>query len=132
MDKHLARVLLCAALLIPIWAPDSATAADKPKNEFNQAKKSDLTYDGSITAIDAAARTVTIKQKQKGSLTFSVPADAMLFVKHKKGAASLSDFKVGEDVNVLYQQNGNTLVCRSLWEPGSSPTDKEHKLQKKS
>jgi Cu/Ag efflux protein CusF len=130
MDKHLARVLLCTALLIPVLAPGWAVAADKPKNAFNQEKKNDLSYDGSITAIDVTAKTVTIKQKQKGALTFSVPADAILFVKHKKGAASLSDFKVGEDVNVLYQQNGNLLACRSMWQPGSNPSEKEHKVQK--
>lgn len=35
-------------------------------------------------------------QEKKGLMTFPIAKDCMMFVKHKKGAASLADFKVGE------------------------------------
>lgn len=54
----------------------------------------------------------------------------MLFVKHKKSGAGLGDFKVGEEVKVLYKQVGGALVCQSMWQPGSDPREKEHKIQK--
>jgi len=51
-------------------------------------------------------------------------------VKHKKGCASLSDFKVGEEEKLLYRQDGTNIVCNSLWQPGSNPAEKKHKIQK--
>src|SRR6266478_7975040 len=124
MKGHLARVLLCAALLSPAIAPGLAVAADKP-NEFNKDMKHDLKYEGSITAIDSTAGTVTVKSKEKGPLTLTVSKDSLLFVKHKKGAAALTDFKVGEEVHVLYVQSGTTIVANSMWHPGANPSEKQ-------
>ena len=112
--------------------PALAMAADKEPNKFNQAKRQDFKFQGEITALDAAAGTVTVNDKDKGPITLSVPQDCMLFVKHKKGAATLADFKVGNGVKLLYVQNGTNVVCTSMWQPGSHPREKEHKIQKES
>ena len=128
MKGQLSRVLLCIALLTPALAPRLAVAAEK--NAFVQDRKNDLEFHGSITAIDTNAVTVTVKNKEKGALTFTVTKDSLLFVKQKKGAATLADFKVGDEVNALYRQNGTALTCDSLWHPGSSPREKEHKIEK--
>ena len=130
MKGQLSRALLCVALLTPALTPGLAAATEK--NAFVQDKKNDLEFHGSITAIDTNALTVAVKSKEKGSLTFTVSKDSLLFVKQKKGAATLSDFKVGDEVNALYRQNGTVLACDSLWQPGSNPREKEHKAEKQS
>ena len=128
MKGQLSRVLLCIALLTPALAPRLAVAAEK--NAFKKDKQNDIEFHGSITAIDTNALTVTIKNKEKGAMTFAVAKDCLLFVKHKKGQAALTDFKVGEDVKVLYRQDAGALVCHSMWQPGSNPAEKEHRLEK--
>ena len=130
MKGQLSRVLLCVALLAPAITPGLALAADK--NAFLQDQKNDLAFHGSITAIDTNALTVVVKSKEKGSLTLTVSKDSMLFVKQKKSGATLSDFKVGDEVKALYRQNGTALACDSLWQPGSNPREKEHKIEKQS
>ncbi|HUK84130.1 MAG TPA: hypothetical protein VLZ12_16030 [Verrucomicrobiae bacterium] len=129
MRRQVARAFLCGVVLASPLASGGAAAAEK-QNAFEQEKKLDLEFEGKITTIDATASTVTVKHKHKGPMTFSVAKDCMMFVKHKKGAASLGDFKVGEEVKILYRQDATNVVCRSLWEPGSNPSEKEHKLQK--
>jgi len=129
MKRRIAGPLLSAVLLVSPFPSLVAFAAEK-QNAFESEKKTDLEFEGKITALDANAGSVTVKQEKKGSMTFSVAKDAMLFVKHKKGAATLADFKVGEEVKLLYVQNATNLVCRSLWQPGSNPSEKEHKIQK--
>jgi hypothetical protein len=128
MKGHLARVLLCAVLLSPAVAPRLAVAADKP-NEFGVDRKNDLDFKGAITALDATAGSVTIKNKEKGAMTFAVAKDCLLFVKHKKDGVTLADFKVGEEVRVLYSQAGTAIVCHSMWQPGSNPSEKQRKLE---
>ncbi|HTS17629.1 MAG TPA: hypothetical protein VMP11_08655 [Verrucomicrobiae bacterium] len=129
MKSRLSGIVLCAALLGLALGSGRAIAADAP-NKFDQAKKHDIEFTGSITAIDTNAPSVTVNSKEKGPMTLSVASDCMFFVKHKKGAAALSDFKVGEEVHVLYKQSGSAMVCDSMWEPGSNAAEKEHKVQK--
>jgi Cu/Ag efflux protein CusF len=129
MKKYLVRALLCSALLVTVLTFRGATA-ETPKNAFKEEEKKDLDYKGSITAVDATAGTVTISHKEKGPLTLTVAKDCLLFVKHKKGQASLADFKVGEEVKVLYRQDAGALVCHSMWQPGSHPSEKEHMIEK--
>jgi len=130
MKGHLARVLLCAALLAPAVMPGSAVAADKG-NQFMQDRKADLKYSGSITAIDATAGSVTIKNKEKGPLILGIAKDCLLFVKGKPGQAALADFKVGEEVHLYYSQAGTAIVCHSMWQPGANPREKEHEVENK-
>jgi Cu/Ag efflux protein CusF len=130
MNRRMGRPVLYAVLLVSALASGLALAAEK-QNAFEQEKRKDTQIDGKITAIDAAARTVTVKHDQK-SKTFSVAKDAMLFVNHKKGAASLADFKAGEEVRLLYRQDGSNVVCHSLWQPGANPEEKEHRIEKQS
>ena len=130
MKGHLARVLLCAALLAPAVMPGLAVAADKG-NEFMQDRKADLKYSGSITAIDATAGSVTIKNKEKGPLILGIAKDCLLFVKGKPGQAALADFKVGEEVHLYYSQAGTAIVCHSMWQPGANPREKEHEVENK-
>lgn len=120
MKGHLARVLLCVALLAPAIAPRLAVAADQP-NQYNVDKKKDLEFKGAITALDATAGSVTIKNKEKGSMTFAIAKDCLFFVKAKSGAAAVTDFKVGEQVHVLYNEAGTVLTCHSMWQPGVEP-----------
>ena len=129
MKRHLSGVLLCAALLIPAVLPGRATAADKETNKFSEVKKHDLELSGTITAMHTNG--VTIKLEGTGKKTFTVAKDCMFFVKHKEGAAALTDFKIGEKVNVLYKQVGPALVCDSMWQTGSLPTEKERKIEGK-
>jgi Cu/Ag efflux protein CusF len=131
MKRRVARAILGTVLLVSALASGLALAAEK-QNAFQQEKRKDMEFDGKITAIDATAGSVTVKHNQKGQMTFSVAKDAMLFVNHKKGAASLGDFKVGEEVRLLYRQDGSNLVCHSLWQPGANPKEKEHRIEKQS
>ena len=132
MKGHLARMLLCAVLLTPAVAPRLAVAADNQPNEFGLDRKNDLGFRGVITALDATNGVVTVKNKEKGPMTFAVAKDCLLFVKHKKDGVTLTDFKVGEAVRLLYGQAGTTIVCHSLWEPGSNPSEKQRKLEDES
>jgi Cu/Ag efflux protein CusF len=130
MKGQLARGLLCVALLVTAIAPGLALAIDKEPNKFDEAMRLDFKFSGQITALDPTAGTVTVVNKEKGPITLSVPHDCMLFVKHKKGAATLADFKVGDEVKVLYQRDNTNVVCASLWQPGSNASKKQQKLQK--
>lgn len=129
MTGRLSRSLLCLVLGTLAGPPRLAIAADKQPNEFVQEQKRDIELTGSITGVDTNALTVTINNKEKGAMTFSIARDCMLFVRHKKGAAALTDFNVGEAVKVLYRQQTNALVCHSMWQPGSHPREKEHKIE---
>ena len=131
MKQHHRVLLLCSAILVS-GLVCGLTVRAANTNEFDQAKKKDLTIEGKITAIDTNAVSVTIQHKEKGPLTFSVPSSAMLFATHKKGHATLADFKVGDTVKVAYKQSNGSMVCDSMWQPGSNPTEKEHKVEKQS
>ncbi len=130
MKRGLSATFFCAALLVSVVVSTRATAADAQPNKFDQAKKHDIEFTGSLTAININAPAVTVNSKEKGAMTFAVASDCMFFVKHKKGAAALTDFKVGEQVHVLYKQAGGGVVCESMWQPGADPGEKEHKAEK--
>ncbi len=130
MKRNVCRELLCATLLTATLLTGIARAEDK--NALKQEKKTDLKLEGKITALDATAGTVTVQDNNKAPMTFTVAKNAMFFVNHKKGAAALTDFKVGEKVTVLYRPDGGATVCRSMWQPGANATEKQHKIQEAS
>lgn len=129
MTRQLRKSLLFTALLAAIFAA-AALAADEPHNKFNETKKHDQEYTGQITMFLPKAGNVTVTARDKDPIKVKLAADCMFFTKQKKDAASIADFKLHDDVRVLYREVDGKLVCDAMWEPGSDPSQKEAKEQK--
>ena len=120
-------MLFCAALLTSVFVVGCATAAEDKPNKFNEAKKHDLEYSGSLTTVYTNSpfyALVFVQGKEPQGKYFYLAKDCTFFVKHKKSAATLADFKAGDEVKVLYRQEDKRIVCDSMWEPGSAPGEK--------
>ena len=67
---------------------------------------------GSVTKVDAAAKTITVSDRRTQSeTTFSVNRDTKYRVAVK---GSLSDIKVGDNVRVMGQENGNSVDAQMI------------------
>jgi hypothetical protein len=130
MKRQLHDVLLCAAFFATILAAGPVLAAGDQPNKFDQAKKHDLEYSGTIEAINPKNGYLRVKNKEKDAIKLTPANDCMFFTKQKKGAASFADFKQRDDVSVLYREVDGKLICDAMWEPGSDPGQKEHQEEK--
>lgn len=109
-------------------APAVTNAGDN-REEKKAAKEGEQYFDGDISAVDFKAGTVTVKEKA-GSMTFTCDSATKFYAKHKKEAAKLEDFKVGDKVEVRYVVVAGTPTCKRLAEAGSRADKKEKKEEK--
>ena len=118
--KKAAFAVLAAIVAVTFTLPAFAEDA-KPEKP----KKHEFT--GDVTAVDAVAKTVTIKNKD-GEKTF-VAAAAKIATADKK-AAELTDVKVGDKVHAVYTEDGGKNVASKIGPP-KPPTEKKPKDDKK-
>jgi Cu/Ag efflux protein CusF len=119
MSRNLLRTVVAlsvAGLALSLALP--ARAAEEQKAE----KKKEKRYEGTIEAIDTAARTVTVKKKIK-SETFKCTDDCVFVTKDKK-EATINDLKVGDAVNVIYWEEDGKKICRRVAHKGLKPGEK--------
>ncbi|SRR5260221_10713478 len=78
---------------------------------------------GSIKAIDVAARTIVLAEKQsdpgiqdtaKVRRTFRVATDCKISIPGK-GLADLSELKVGDHINIKYSKEGGQMVAHLIY-----------------
>jgi ribosomal 50S subunit-recycling heat shock protein len=97
-----------AAAPAPAAAPEKAKVADKaPAPEKAKVEKKAPAakvhqFTGEVTAVDAAAKTITVKGK-KADMTFDV-----------SGVKGAEDIKVGDKVVVKYTEKDGKMVAKSV------------------
>jgi len=104
-------VAVAAMFALPSFAED-AKKPEKPK-----AKQ----FTGEITAVDVAAKTVSLKNAKGEAKTFAA-GDAKVATA-AKAAAELSDLKVGDKVVAAYKEEGDKNVATKI----SPPKEKKPK-----
>ena len=70
------------------------------------------TQRGDITAVDTAAKTVTVKSRDGFSRTYVVNGDTR--IRSKGQQESFGDLKVGERAMVVAEKSGNSYVARAI------------------
>jgi Cu/Ag efflux protein CusF len=107
-------VALATLIALPTYAED-AKKADKPKSRQ---------FTGEITAVDAAAKTVTLKNAKGETKTFQ--ADGAKVMTADKPAAELTDLKVGDKVTAQFKEDGDKNIATKI-APPPAKKDKEKK-----
>lgn len=103
--------IVAVTFALPAFAED--TKAEKPK-------KHDFT--GEVTAVDAAAKTVTAKNSKDETKTFV--ADKAKVATGDKKVAELTDLKVGDKVHVSYTEDGGKNIATKIAPPGAAKEKK--------
>lgn len=128
MKKAIALIvslLFVLAVAGPSFAQEKKEAApapakeEKKMDEKKHVKKSRHYLHGEVTAVDAAAKTLTVKGK-KGEVTFTID-DKTRFHKGK----TLADVKVGDKLSVKYAETDGKMVATGI------TTKKAHHHKKK-
>ncbi len=82
---------------------------------------------GEVTAVDAAAKTVTLKAK-KGEVTVSV--EDKTSIKEGKEKKTLADLKAGDKVTVKYTEADGKMTAKSIMKAAAAKK-MEKKMEKK-
>jgi len=105
--------LLAASVVLPLGTQavraDDSTPAASPA-----ATKGGTHAGGSVTAVDASAKTITIQSKKGGSKTFTV-GDSAKITGADGAAAALTDIKTGDHVRISFTTGDDgTLTAVSI------------------
>ena len=117
------KFLFCSLLATAVALSGSVFAAkDKPAGAAaeGEAKVKVQLCTGEITAVDAAASSLTVKNAKDESKTFKVAADCKIAAGENKDA-KLADLKVGDKVIVRYEEAGGAMVAKKI---GPAPVKK--------
>jgi ribosomal protein S1 len=110
-------------------APEKKEAAPAKMEEKKAEKKAPAKVkqvSGEVAAVDAAAKTLTVKGK-KGDV--ALMADDKTTVKMGKEKKALADVKVGDKVTVKYAEMDGKNVAKSVV-VGAAPAKMEKKMEK--
>lgn len=116
------KYLVCSLLAIAVAMSGTAFAAEgaKPKKSAAAEKAKTHQLTGEITALDAAAGTLTVKGKD-GDKSFKTDAATKVATADKKEGAALADLKVGDKVLVIADEAG---VAKKI-SPAPAPAKKK-------
>ncbi len=103
MRKYLIGIL---TVLVAISFVAGAFAAEK-----KAAKAMMMTHIGIVTAVDAAANTVTIKSGKKEYVVNITPETPIMMGKAKK---TIEDVKVGDKVRCKHEMKDGKNICKGL------------------
>jgi len=102
-------------LLLPVVAVAVALAFALPLRAEDQAKPEkpkQHQFTGEIMKVDAAAKSITLKNSKGEEKTFSLTDKAKISTKDKE-TAELSDLKVGDKVTAHYtEQDGKAMASK--------------------
>ena len=128
MKKQIALYAIIAAALIA--APAALRAEDKPANKPESteaaapaAKKHGGPFHGKVTAVDAAAMTVTIKTQ-----TINVTSETKITKDNKP--ATMADITVGEVVSGAYKKDAAGKLNATVIHIGEKGGGKKQKAEK--
>jgi Cu/Ag efflux protein CusF len=93
---------------------------------FAAAKTHSVT--GEVTAVDSAAKTVTLKAK-KGEVVISIAEKTS--IKEGKEKKSLADIKAGDKVTVMYTEADGKMTAKSITLKGAMMKHEKKKTEKK-
>jgi Cu/Ag efflux protein CusF len=116
MKKSLLSIVALAvalAVALPVRAEDQAKP-EKPKQHQ---------FTGEITKVDAAGKSVTLKNSKGEEKTFTLADKAKISTKEKE-AAELSDLKVGDKVTAHYTEQDGKNLASKINPPAPKKTDK--------
>src|SRR5690349_11289932 len=105
MRNNWIRGMAAAVVATAVFGSAFVAKAGDIQQEKKAAKKGEEYFDGDVSAVDFKAGTVTVKKKDAGTMTFAAAQASKFYVKQKKEGAGLSDFKVGDKVEVWYAVN---------------------------
>ena len=115
---NLSALILVMAMSAPVMASSpSAQTASKDKRVAAAEKRSKAVWvDGEVTAVDPAAKTVTLKAKSsKGKeTTVAAMTDDHTRIQEGKANKSLSDLKVGDHVRLQYEHKAQGDLARQI------------------
>jgi Cu/Ag efflux protein CusF len=106
MRKKLIRCVMAVCI-----ATVALTAAQAVQAATEKTGKKE-SFSGKIESTDVSGATITIKHKQE-TKTFAVAPDCT-FHGAKNGKITLADLKVGDQVRVVYTQEGGKLVAHHI------------------
>jgi Cu/Ag efflux protein CusF len=121
MSKYLVRAAMAASLVAVTLAFAVPTRAEEKPEKPKQRR-----YTGTIESMDAQARTVTLKNRQGDTKTFTCDPACKMSTADKK-EATLDDFKDGDKITCWYTEDGGKLVCHKMGQPKSRKRVKEEK-----
>jgi Cu/Ag efflux protein CusF len=98
------KLMMAITLFVVAFSFAAMTMAEAPK-----AKASKVS--GEITAVDAAAKTVTVKGKDK-DVTLMVTD--MTKIMHGKEKLALADIQVGAKVTAIFVEDGDKMTAKSI------------------
>lgn len=130
MTRKLVQLMSIVTVAVAFVAFGTAVGAGEKKEEKKAAKRGEQYFGGVISSIDFAGRKVTVAKKDAGSMTFQCTDTTRFFVKQKRDMAALKDFKVGDKVEVYYDEDKGVLLCHRLVEEGAKDEKIEKKLEK--
>ena len=105
------RATVAFVALLGLVMAGQAGAAD---TKANNATERDVTFEGTVVAVDVPAHEFTVKSSEKGStdeVTFHVARPTSIRIDGH--TALLSELK-GEHVTVTYAASGGTLLAKHL------------------
>jgi hypothetical protein len=109
LNRSLIAVAAAWALTLPAIAEDAAKEAKPEKPKIRQ-------FTGEITALNAAAKTVAVKNKQNVSKEFVCDPACKVSTADKK-AAELADLKVGDRATVHFREEDGKNLCVKIVPP---------------
>jgi hypothetical protein len=112
MKKHIVKTtlftLVAAALMaVPAVSRAQASSTEKPAATTPAPKKHGLPFHGKVTAVDAAAMTLTLK-----ALMLTVTDETKIMKEGK--AITLADIKVGEPVSGAYKKDADGKLTATV------------------
>ena len=125
MKKFIIATILALAVLNTSL---TAQAADKPAPDKKEKKANHIPFKGKVSAVDKAAKTVTLEGKEK-SRTFQVTSETKIHKGEKP--ATLDDVTVGEVVTGAYKDNEGKLETLTLNIGKPAKDEKKPKDEKK-
>lgn len=130
MSKSWYRGVAAAVVAAVVLSSALVAQAGEAKSEKRAAKEGKEYFEGVISSVDFKAKTVTVKKDDAGSMTFATGADAKFYPKQKKEGGALSDFKVGDKVEVWYTVDAGNPTLHTLGEKGARAEHKEKQAVK--
>jgi Cu/Ag efflux protein CusF len=102
-----ASTLMVGLMALGLWLASPLQAADEPAGDQKMA-----TLNGTITQIDVAARSLTVKGLLL-SKTLQIAKDAAVLTSAEP-QAKLADLKTGDRVTVSYTEQGDILIAHRI------------------
>ena len=89
-----------------------AKKTDKASSPKGKKAEKSMTCKGAIEAVDATAGTLSVKNDKGEVMAFKVTADSKVTINGKK--AALADITAGQDVQVKYCGEGESMAVKSV------------------